>query len=87
MTDAQLFPTRAQAAMSAFRSMIEEISAAVAGQPLNEAVRFVIDRGTPAARCAGRMIRDELRQRASDGRRIVVGVDLSIAGHDFFGCR
>jgi DNA helicase-2/ATP-dependent DNA helicase PcrA len=44
MTDAQLFPTRAQAAMSAFRKIIEEISDAVAGRPLDEAVRFVIDR-------------------------------------------
>jgi hypothetical protein len=59
-----------------------------AAQPVEKgAVRFVIDCGTPAARSAGRMIRDELRQRASDGRRIVVGVDLGIAGHDFFGSR
>lgn len=38
------FPTRAQAAMVAFRDMMQELSNAVAAQPLNEALKFILNR-------------------------------------------
>ncbi len=44
MIDENLFPTRAFAAMSAFRQTMQEISLAAADKPLNEALEFIYQR-------------------------------------------
>ncbi len=44
MIDQQLFPARAQSALVAFRTMIQEISLRVASEPLPDAIRFMLDR-------------------------------------------
>ena len=44
LADERQFPARAQAAMSGFRALIEELSEAVASHPVDEALRFVLDR-------------------------------------------
>jgi len=44
MIEEQQFPTRAQAALLAFRNTIEELARAVADQPLHEALKFILER-------------------------------------------
>ena len=44
MIDENLFPTRAFAAMSAFRQTMQDISAAVADKPLDQALQFIYER-------------------------------------------
>jgi len=44
MMDQQLFPPRAQSALVAFRTMIQELSLRVASEPLPDAIRFMLDR-------------------------------------------
>src|SRR4029077_16184191 len=44
MIDENMFPTRAYAAMSAFRQAMQEISLAVADKPLDEALTFIYER-------------------------------------------
>jgi DNA helicase II / ATP-dependent DNA helicase PcrA len=44
MTDEQAFPARAQSALSAFRSMMREISLMVQSESLPDAIRFMLDR-------------------------------------------
>ncbi|MEX2262703.1 MAG: UvrD-helicase domain-containing protein [Bryobacteraceae bacterium] len=44
MLDGQELGTRAEAAMAAFRGLVEEIAEAVATQPLAGAIRFIIER-------------------------------------------
>ena len=44
MIDRQLFPARAQSALEAFRSMIQELSLRVMNEPLPDAIRFMLDR-------------------------------------------
>jgi DNA helicase-2/ATP-dependent DNA helicase PcrA len=44
MVDEQQFPARAQAALAAFRTMMEELSETVASKPLHEAIRFIEER-------------------------------------------
>jgi DNA helicase II / ATP-dependent DNA helicase PcrA len=44
MIDENLFPTRAYAAMSAFRQTMQEISLAVGDKPLHEALDFIYER-------------------------------------------
>ena len=44
MIDQQLFPARAQSALVAFRTMIQELSLRAASEPLPDAIRFMLDR-------------------------------------------
>ncbi len=44
MIDQQLFPARAQSALVAFRTMVQEISLRVMSEPLPDAIRFMLDR-------------------------------------------
>jgi len=44
MIDQQLFPARAQSALVAFRTMIQELSLRVPIEPLPDAIRFMLDR-------------------------------------------
>jgi DNA helicase-2/ATP-dependent DNA helicase PcrA len=44
MIDENLFPTRAYAAMSAFRQAIQEMSLALADKPLHESIEFIYER-------------------------------------------
>ena len=44
MIDQQLFPPRAQSALVAFRTMIQELSLRVMNDSLHDAIRFVLDR-------------------------------------------
>jgi len=44
MIDQQLFPARAQSALVAFRTMIQELSLRVESEPLPDAIRFMLDR-------------------------------------------
>src|SRR5580700_2133082 len=44
MIDQQLFPARAQSALVAFRTMIQELSLRVMSEPLPDAIRFMLDR-------------------------------------------
>jgi DNA helicase-2/ATP-dependent DNA helicase PcrA len=44
MLDENLFPTRAHAAMSAFRQTMQEISLAVTDKPLDKAISFIYER-------------------------------------------
>jgi DNA helicase-2/ATP-dependent DNA helicase PcrA len=44
MLDAQQFSTRAEAAIGAFRRLVEDLAQAVREQPLGEAVRSIVDR-------------------------------------------
>ncbi len=44
MIDENLFPTRAYAAMSAFRQTMQEIALAAGDKPLNEALQFIYER-------------------------------------------
>jgi DNA helicase II / ATP-dependent DNA helicase PcrA len=44
MIDQQVFPPRAQSALLAFRTMLQEVSLRVAGEPLANALRFMLDR-------------------------------------------
>ena len=44
MIDRHLFPARAQSALVAFRTMIQELSLRVASEPLPDAIRFMLDR-------------------------------------------
>src|SRR5581483_11677928 len=44
MIDDRAFPTRAQAALQVFRTMLQEMIDAVASRPLEEAMEFIIDR-------------------------------------------
>jgi DNA helicase-2/ATP-dependent DNA helicase PcrA len=44
MLDEQLFPTRAQAALQVFRTLMQEIIAAVSTRPLADALEFIVDR-------------------------------------------
>jgi DNA helicase-2/ATP-dependent DNA helicase PcrA len=44
MIDQQLFPARAQSALVAFRTMIQEISLRVMSESLPDAIRFMLDR-------------------------------------------
>ncbi len=44
MIDENLFPTRAYAAMSAFRQSMQEIALAVGDKPLDEALQFIYER-------------------------------------------
>jgi DNA helicase-2/ATP-dependent DNA helicase PcrA len=44
MIDQQLFPARAQSALVAFRTMIQELSLRAMSEPLPEAIRFMLDR-------------------------------------------
>ena len=44
MVDEQQFPARAQVALAAFRTMMEELSETVASKPLHEAIRFIEER-------------------------------------------
>ena len=44
MIDQQLFPARAQSALVAFRTMIQELSLRMASEPLPDAMRFMLDR-------------------------------------------
>jgi DNA helicase-2/ATP-dependent DNA helicase PcrA len=43
MIDQQLFPARAQSALVAFRTMIQELSLRVMSEPLPDAIRFMLD--------------------------------------------
>ena len=44
MIDQQLFPARAQSALVAFRTMIQELSLRMMSEPLPDAIRFMLDR-------------------------------------------
>jgi len=44
MIDQQLFPARAQSALVAFRTMIQELSLRAMSEPLPDAIRFMLDR-------------------------------------------
>ncbi|HUD99169.1 MAG TPA: UvrD-helicase domain-containing protein [Bryobacteraceae bacterium] len=44
MIDQQLFPARAQSALVAFRTMVQELSLRVISEPLPDAIRFMLDR-------------------------------------------
>jgi DNA helicase-2/ATP-dependent DNA helicase PcrA len=44
MIDQQLFPARAQSALVAFRTMIQELTLRVMSEPLPDAIRFMLDR-------------------------------------------
>ena len=44
MIDQQLFPARAQSALVAFRTMVQELTLRVASEPLPDAIRFMLDR-------------------------------------------
>ena len=44
MMDQQLFPARAQSALVAFRTMVQELSLRVLSEPLPDAIRFMLDR-------------------------------------------
>lgn len=44
MIDQQLFPARAQSALVAFRTMVQELSLRVQSEPLPDAIRFMLDR-------------------------------------------
>jgi DNA helicase-2/ATP-dependent DNA helicase PcrA len=44
MIDQQLFPPRAQSALVAFRTMIQELSLRAMSEPLPDAIRFMLDR-------------------------------------------
>ncbi len=44
MLEARLFPTRAQAALEAFRRLIQELRESAVDQPLNEVLRAVLER-------------------------------------------
>ncbi|MGC9945968.1 MAG: UvrD-helicase domain-containing protein [Bryobacteraceae bacterium] len=44
MIDQQIFPARAQSALVAFRTMIQELSLRVMSEPLPDAIRFMLDR-------------------------------------------
>jgi DNA helicase-2/ATP-dependent DNA helicase PcrA len=44
MIDQQLFPARAQSALVAFRTMIQELSLRVMSEPLPDAIRFMLSR-------------------------------------------
>src|SRR5438128_1825112 len=44
MIDEQQFPGRAQAALAAFRAVIDDLSKAVAALPLHEALRYLLER-------------------------------------------
>jgi DNA helicase-2/ATP-dependent DNA helicase PcrA len=44
MIDQQLFPARAQSALVAFRTAMQEITLRVASEPLPDAIRFMLDR-------------------------------------------
>ncbi len=44
MIDEQEFPTRAQSAMVAFQSAIQEIALVLSGKPLNEVINFILER-------------------------------------------
>ena len=44
MIDQQLFPARAQSALVAFRTMIQELSLRAMTEPLPDAIRFMLDR-------------------------------------------
>jgi hypothetical protein len=56
-----------------------------AAQPVHEgAVGFMVDRRTPAAGQVAGMSGHVLGQDLGDGRGVVVGGDLGIAGHGVF---
>ena len=44
MIDQQLFPARAQSALVAFRTMVQELSLRAISEPLPDAIRFMLDR-------------------------------------------
>jgi DNA helicase-2/ATP-dependent DNA helicase PcrA len=44
MIDQQLFPARAQSALEAFRSVIQDLSLRLASEPLPDAIRYMLDR-------------------------------------------
>lgn len=44
MIDDQQFPTRAQAALAVFKSLIEDLGKTVTEQPLGEALKFILER-------------------------------------------
>ena len=44
MVEERVFPTRAQAALVGFQKTIDELAAAVAAQPLHEALKFILER-------------------------------------------
>jgi len=54
MIDQQLFPARAQSALVAFRTMMQELTLRVASESLPDAIRFVLDRSG-----YGRMLEQE----------------------------
>ena len=44
MIDQQLFPARAQSALEAFRSIVQDLSLRLASEPLPDAIRYMLDR-------------------------------------------
>ncbi len=46
MTDQKLFPARAQAAMTGFRSLVEDLTKAVAESQADQALRFILERSS-----------------------------------------
>src|SRR5579862_4396116 len=62
MIDQQLFPARAQSALVAFRTMVQELSLRVESEPLPDAIRFMLDRTG-----YGRMLEQE-QTPESEGR-------------------
>ena len=54
-----------------------------ASEPVEKrTMRLVIDGVAPTAGRARRVIRNEFCKRSRDGRRVVIGGDLGVTGHD-----
>jgi DNA helicase-2/ATP-dependent DNA helicase PcrA len=79
MMDQQLFPARAQSALVAFRTMVQELSLRVESEPLPDAIRFMLDRTG-----YGRMLEQENTPEAEarlDNLRELVNAAAEAAEH------
>jgi DNA helicase-2/ATP-dependent DNA helicase PcrA len=75
MIDENLFPTRAFAAMSAFRQTMQEISLAVGDKPLDEALMFIYERSGLKSMLEADRAPEALTRRENIGELINAGAE------------